>query len=55
LDFGIGTGEFALRLAKKGFKVSVLENKLIERDQSVDSIGLRQCVKEHEKPHLLLI
>jgi len=38
-----------------GVNMRVLENKLIKRDQSVDYIGLKQRVKEHEKRHLLLI
>jgi hypothetical protein len=38
-----------------GVTLSVLENKLIKRDQSVDYVGLKQRVNEHEKRHLFLI
>lgn len=38
-----------------GVSVKVLENKLIQRDGSVDSVGLEQRINEHRKRLLITI
>jgi hypothetical protein len=40
---------------ESGVSIETLEKKLIERDGSVDSIGLKQRIIEHEKRNLITI